>query len=209
MHASSNGQAMDNLTRKLILQFDDPAAGQRGNAFAMACEHLTKSGQTWRGIAEDIERADEAASLRQDNAKLAAELTKTATELEQHKAAISQWDRAYKVQGAKLAVASAVAWGRTTGRRVAFCVALPVIALLGWQVYERYSWPAAVDEGLRRIAASEPWHDGFGQPAVYRIGNDIYWGSDLRRHGHIGPHDRSRRADRHALRPCLRAPGRS
>jgi hypothetical protein len=158
--------AMDDLTKKLLVQLDDPMPGQRSNAFEMLCQHFTTTGQSWRGIAQDIERADEAASLRQENAQLTARLAQTTADLSQHQAAIAQWQRAYALLGAKLAAASAIAWGRTTGRRLAAYVALPALLLVGYLAYDRYWWPAAVDEGLRRIAASETWQDGFGNTFV-------------------------------------------
>jgi hypothetical protein len=171
---------MDDLTKKLILQYDDPMVGQRTNAFGMTCDHFAKTGQTWRDrVVQPVEEAD---ALRAENTKLTADVAqyqgenaKLTADLAQHHAAIAQWQKAYAIQQAKLGVASAVAWGRTTGKRIAGYLALPVIALVGWQSYERFSWPSAVDEGLRRFAASEEWRDGYGQPFVRVIAGKPYW----------------------------------
>jgi hypothetical protein len=161
---------MDDLTKKLIVQYDDPMPGQRNNAFEMTCDHFANTGQTWRdGVVQAVEQAD---ALKADNARLNGEVT-------QYKNAIRQWQKfaAYDVWlTAQLAVTWPVAWGRTTGKRIAACLALPVIALVGWQSYERsWSWPAVVDDGLHRVAASATWQDSCAQPSVHIVAGKPYW----------------------------------
>jgi hypothetical protein len=174
---------MDDRAKKLISQLDDPAPGQRAQALEMLHLHHEKNKTSFCDLLGKIERGEqydaldqEAAGLRQ---QLAAELQARAaaeTDLEQHKDAVSKWKRAYAVQGAKLATANAIAWGRMTGRKLALYIGVPLIAFGAWQGYERY-WPlpAPVQSGLQEIALNSAWGRGCGQPVVRRAGGTPYW----------------------------------
>lgn len=167
---------MDDLEKKLFAQLDDPMPGQRNQALDMLHAHDEKNKSSFRDRLTKIERGEhydeldqEAIALRQENAVLDGELT-------QYKAAVAKWQKHAAAMQHKLAMASAIAWGRTTGLRLAAYVAVPVIALAGWQGYERY-WPlpAGVQSGLQEIAAGTPWGQGCGQAVVRRVDGQPYW----------------------------------
>jgi hypothetical protein len=167
---------MDDSEKKLICQLDDSMAGQRVAALEVLHKHDEKHGTSFRDRVAKIERGEqydvleqEAVTLRQQNAMLDGELT-------QYKAAVGKWQQHATALQAKLAVASAIAWGRTTGRRLAVYAALPVLALVGWQAVERY-WPvpAEVDAGLKSVAAGASWRPGCGHAYVQDAGGAPYW----------------------------------
>jgi hypothetical protein len=167
---------MDDRAKKLFSQLDDPAAGQRAQALEMLHMHHEKNKTTFCDLLSKIERGEqyevldqEAAALRQQNAVLDGELT-------QYKEAVTKWQKHAAAMQSKLAIASTIAWGRTTGRRLAAFAAVPLIALAVWQGYERY-WPlpAGVQSGLQTIANGMEWGQGCGQAVVRRIGGQPYW----------------------------------
>jgi hypothetical protein len=159
---------MDDTSKKLIAQFDDPMPGQRQNAFEMQHSHMEKNSWSWRGWLADLEEAAknkaEADALRRTNAQLSADNAK-------FRSANLKWSARYYALAGAYGAAVAVGFGK----RLAVYAALPVIALVGWQSYQRFSWPAAVDEGLRRLAVSEEWKEGYGQPFVRVIAGKPYW----------------------------------
>jgi hypothetical protein len=168
--------SMEDLEKKLFAQLDDPMPGQRGQALDMLHAHDEKNKSSFRDRLAKIERGElydaldrEAAALRQQNTALDGELT-------QYKAAVAKWQKHAAAMQSKLAIASAIAWGRTTGLRLAAYAALPLIALIGWQGYERY-WPlpVALQSGLQEIAASTAWGQGCGQAVVRRVDGQPYW----------------------------------
>jgi hypothetical protein len=166
---------MDDREKKLFAQLDDPMAGQRANALELLREHMQKKTppELFCGWVSDLEAAAEnkaeADALRQQNAALDAELARW-------KAAVTKWQTAYVAKAAKLAAASAVAWGRTTGRKLAAYIAVPVIAVGVWQGSVRY-WPlpAAVNDGLRGLATSVQWGTGCSDAIVRQVGGAPYW----------------------------------
>ena len=105
------------------------------------------------------------------------------SELTQYKGAIPQWqqrvedlEKSERNLRLKLAAASAIAWGKTTGPKLAAYIAVPLIALGIWQASVRY-WPlpAPVDTGLGEIARSSAWADGCGGAVVREVGGTPYW----------------------------------
>jgi hypothetical protein len=167
---------MEDLEKKLFAQLDDPMPGPRISALDMLHMYDEKHKSSFRDRLAKIERGEqydaldkEAAALRQQNAALDGELT-------QYKAAVAQWKNHAAAMQHKLAIAGAIAWGRTTGLRLAAYVAVPLIALIGWQGYERY-WPlpAPVRSGLQEIAANTAWGQGCGQAIVRRVEGRPYW----------------------------------
>lgn len=167
---------MDDLEKKLFAQLDDPMPGQRSQALDMLHIHDKKHKSSFRDRLAKIERGEqydaldqEAAGLRQQNALLDGELT-------QYKEAVAKWQKHAGAMQSKLAMASAIAWGRTTGLRLAAYVAAPLIVLAVWQGYERY-WPLppAVQSGLQEIAANTAWGQGCGQAVVRQVDDQPYW----------------------------------
>jgi hypothetical protein len=167
---------MDDREKKLLVQLDDPMPGQRANALELLHAHDVQNKSSFRDRVPKIERGEQYDALEQDVAALRQQNAALDAELTQYKAAVGTWQSAYAAQAAKLAVASAVAWGRTTGKRLAAYVAVPVIALGLWQGYERY-WPvpADVDTGFRQMAARSPWGSGCGHAVVRDAGGSLYW----------------------------------
>jgi hypothetical protein len=163
---------MDDTAKKLIAQLDDPMAGQRGTALGMLHTHMEKNGYSWRAWLGDLEEAArnkaEADALRQDNAKLTADLTTW-------KAAVTKWEKAHKDLVRKLALSEGIDWLRKRAKWIAAVLAFPVIALTAWLGYERWVWPAEVDNGLQQLAAHEPWRAGYSDPVVRVIAGNPYW----------------------------------
>jgi hypothetical protein len=181
---------MDDRAKKFFSQLDDPEIGQRQGALEMLHLHLGKSKTSFCDLLGKIERGEqydaldqEAAGLRRQlgeelkaRAEVEAERDAAEADLEQHKDAVLKWKRAYAVQGAKLATANAIAWGRMAGRKMFILIGVPLIAFGAWQGYERY-WPlpAPVQSGLQEIALNSAWGRGCGQPVVRRAGGTPYW----------------------------------
>lgn len=167
---------MDDREKKLIVQLDDPMPGQRGNALEILHDHDQKHGTSFRDRVATIERGEqydvldqEAVALRQQNAVLDGELT-------QYKAAVDKWRQHATALQARLAVASAIAWGRTSGLRLAAYAALPLCALVAWYAVDWY-WPLPpeVDDGLKSIVQSATWGRGCGHAFVKDAGGVPYW----------------------------------
>ena len=150
--------------------------GQRGQALDMLHAHDEKHKSSFRDRLAKIERGEhydaldqEAAGLRQQNAALDSELT-------QYKAAVATWKKHAEALEIKLRIAGAIAWGRTTGLRLAAYVTAPLIVLAAWQGYERcWPLPAAVQTGLQEIAANTNWGQGCGQATVSQVEGQPYW----------------------------------
>ena len=173
---------MDDLEKKMFVQLDDPMPRQRVNALEMLREYMEKKTppEFFRGWVSDLDELAQnkaaADGLRQQNALLDSELT-------QYKGAIPQWqqrvedlEKSERNLRLKLAAASAIAWGKTTGLKLAAYIAVPLIALGIWQASVRY-WPlpAPVDTGLGEIARSSAWADGCGGAVVREVGGTPYW----------------------------------
>lgn len=163
---------IDDTAKKLIAQLGDPMPGPRSNALEMLHSHMGKNGWTWHSWLADLEEAAQnkadADTLRQDNTKLMADLT-------QWKAAVTKWQKAHDDLKRQLALSQGIEWLRKHGKRIAVGLAVPVIALIGWQGYQRWVWPAEVDDGLRLIAVHTPWRQGYGDPFVRVIAGNPYW----------------------------------
>ena len=163
---------MDDTAKKLIAQLDDPMQGQRVNALEMLHTHKQKSGWSWRGWLGDLEEAArnkaDADALRQETAKLTADLTTW-------KAAVTKWQKAHDDLKRQLALSQGIDWVREHGRLIAIGLAVPAIVLAGWLGYERWVWPAEVDNALHRLAVHEPWRPGYGDPVVRVIAGNPYW----------------------------------
>jgi hypothetical protein len=176
---------MDDTAKKLIAQLGDPMPGQRGNALEMLYPHMEKNGWTFHGWIADLEEAAknkaDADALRQDNAKLTADLS-------QWKGAVGKWQKAHDDLKRQLAMSQGIEWLRKHGRRILAGLAVPVIALIGWQGYQRWVWPAEVDNGLHQLAMRTPWRQGYGEPFVRVIAGNPYWVlifGDSDRSGHV------------------------
>jgi hypothetical protein len=167
---------MDDREKKLLAQLDDPMAGQRTQALEMLHAHDEKNQTSFRDRVAKIERGEQCDALEQEVAALRPQIATLDAELTQYKAAISQWQRHVAVLKVKLAVASAIAWGRTTGRRLAAYAALPLIGLVAWQGIDRY-WPvpSEVASDLRNIATAAAWGPGCAHPFVRQAGGRPYW----------------------------------
>jgi hypothetical protein len=176
---------MDDTAKKLIAQLDDPMLGQRNNAFDLLRAHMDKNGWTWRTWLGDLEEAAktkaEADALHQDNAKLTADLATW-------KAAVDKWQKAHDDLKRQLAMSKGIDWLRKHWKRFAFGLAVPMIVLIGWLGYQRWVWPAEVDDGLRLLAMHTPWRQGYSEPFVRIIAGSPYWVltyGDSDRSGHL------------------------
>jgi hypothetical protein len=167
---------MDDREKKLLPQLDDPMPGQRGNALEQLHDYDEKHKTSFRDRVAKIERGEQYDVLEQEAVTLRQQLVALDGELTQYKAAVGKWQTAYATQAAKYAVASAIAWGRTTGPKLAACIAVPLIAVGVWQASVRY-WPLPdrVDAGLREIAVTTSWSDGCGNAVVHEVGGVPYW----------------------------------
>lgn len=174
---------MESFEKKLIAQLDDPMPGQRMKALELLHAHDETHNSSFCGRILKIERGETAetlehdvAVLQQENFGLREQSEQRENELTQYKDAVTQWQQHAKSLETKLARASAIAWGRTTGRRLALYAVLPVFAFVGWQAYQRY-WPlpAGVNSGLHRIAAAADWGVGCSRPTVRNAGGQPYW----------------------------------
>ena len=88
-----------------IAQLGDPMPGQRGNALEMLHPHMEKNGWTFHGWIADLEEAAknkaDADALRQDNAKLTADLS-------QWKGAVGKWQKAHDDLKRQLALSQGI-----------------------------------------------------------------------------------------------------
>lgn len=127
---------MDDKEKKLFAQLDDPMAGQRSGALELLHLYDEKNKTSFRDRLAKIERGEKYDELEQETAALRQELAKelqaraaVEADLAQHKGAVAQWQRAYNLQRARLVTANAIAWGRTTGRKLAAYIGVPLIAI--------------------------------------------------------------------------------
>ncbi len=167
---------MDDREKKLLPQLDDPMPGQRGNALEQLHDFDEKHKTSFRDRVAKIERGEQYDVVEQEAVMLRQQVGALDGELTQYKAAVGKWQTAYAAQAAKLAIASGIAWGKTTGPKLAAYIAVPLIALGIWQASVRY-WPlpAPVDTGLGEIARSSAWADGCGNAVVREVGGTPYW----------------------------------
>jgi hypothetical protein len=156
---------MDDLEKKMFLQFDDDMPAQRANAVEMLREHLKKAGRTFRDLVADLDNAMSPAK--------AEELEKNLADYIKANAAGEKRDA---VQQRKIAELKAALWVKTNWKMVgAGAAALLVVVAGGW-TYERYwSRSDAVTAGLRATVASATWGEGWGEPFASRIGGEPYW----------------------------------
>jgi hypothetical protein len=134
--------------------------------------HMEKNAWSWRGWLGDLEEAarnkGEAEALGRANAALTADLTTW-------KAAVTKWQKAHDDLKRQLALSQGLDWIGRHRTAIVAGFAVPVIALIGWLGYQRWIWPADVDNGLRQLATHEAWRPGYGDVVVRVIAGKPYW----------------------------------
>jgi len=156
---------MDDLEKKMFLQFDDDMPAQRCNALEMLREHLNKAGRKFRDIIADL-----------DNAVPPAKLEELETKLADYVKANAAAQKRDAKQRSEIATLKAALWVKVNWKISGAVAAGLLVVIAGACAYERYwSRTDAVNAGLRAAVVSATWGEGWGEPFASRIGGQPWW----------------------------------
>lgn len=155
---------MDDLTKKLMPQLDDPTPGVRTAAMERLHEYMPKAipPETFRGFIQDIEEAQ--------TAKQRVSILET--ELQQYKEANR------KAQLRYIAAQRVLAWVSAYRRPVAAGAAAVVVGLVGIKTATAvWSWsPSLADKAaFEKVVRAKEWREGWTDPAVEPVNGVNFW----------------------------------
>jgi len=158
---------MDDLEKKMFLQFDDDMPAQRANALETLREYMLKKTppRRFRDLVADFENAMSPAKAEELEKKLADYIKANAA------AAKRDADQRREISRLKAAL-----WVKTNWKMVGAGAATLLVVVTGICAYERYwSRSDAVNAGLRATVAAATWGEGWGEPFASKIGGEPYW----------------------------------
>jgi hypothetical protein len=179
---------LDDVTRKIFAQLDDPMPGQRANALELLRARLEKLSPplTFRQLADDIANTVPA----QKYADLETKLRATEASLQQFQQANAQAAAAHAKQQAEIAQLRAAlqraysnrsplygAWAFLMRPHILVVGAVFGLACWGYQtsIVSRVWWSLFGSDEFGAVATAATWGDGLSVPRVMMVNGGAYW----------------------------------